>query len=204
MISENVLGGIIITEFNDDFTIKYANSGYLSMIGYTREQLENELKYKACNLVFYEDRKKALESIQHQLNTKGIAVYQHRIRRRDGNIIWVSIKGRLIVDDDGIEKGIWILNDITDLKNAEQKLKINEERFRIALKQTSNTIFEYDIKTKSLLNTSKELDKYNIYKITKNVPYSLVESGVIHKDFSDDFINMYENVINGAKSKLCS
>lgn len=85
-----------------------------------------------------------------------------------------------------------------------KKLKINEERFRIALKQTSNTIFEYDIKTKSLLNTSKELDKYNIYKITKNVPYSLVESGVIHKDFSDDFINMYENVINGAKSKLCS
>ena len=203
MISENVLGGIIITEFNDDFTIKYANSGYLSMIGYTREQLENELKYKACNLVFYEDKKKALESIQHQLNTKGIAVYQHRIRRRNGNIIWVSIKGRLIVDDDGIEKGIWILNDITDLKNAEQKLKINEERFRIALKQTSNTIFEYDIKTKSLLNTSKEIDKYNIYKITKNVPYSLVESGVIHKDFSDDFINMYENVINGAKKASC-
>ncbi|WP_343119340.1 hypothetical protein, partial [Clostridioides difficile] len=29
------------------------------------------------------------------------------------------MKGRLIVDDDGIEKGIWILNDITDLKNAE-------------------------------------------------------------------------------------
>lgn len=97
MISENILGGIIITEFNDDFTIKYTNSGYLSMIGYTREQLENELKYKACNLVFYEDRKKALESIQHQLNTKGIAVYQHRIRRRDGNIIWVSIKEGLLL-----------------------------------------------------------------------------------------------------------
>ncbi|MCC0629379.1 MULTISPECIES: GGDEF domain-containing protein [unclassified Clostridioides] len=203
MVSENILGGILITEFNEDFTIKYTNSGYLSMIGYTREQLEDELQSKACNLIFYDDRKKALENIQHQLNTKGIAVYEHRIRRRDGNIIWVSIKGRLIIDDDGIKKGIWIITDITDLKNAEQKLKINEERFRIALKQTSNTIFEYDIKTKSLLNTSKELDKYNIYKIVENVPYSLVESGVIHKDFSDDFINMYENVINGAKTASC-
>lgn len=203
MVSENILGGILITEFNEDFTIKYTNSGYLSIIGYTNEQLKNELQYKACNLVFYDDRKKILENIQHQLDTKGIAVCEHRIIRRDGTIIWVSIKGRLIIDDDGSKKGIWILTDITDLKNAEQKLKINEERFRIALKQTSNTIFEYDIKTKSLLNTSKELDKYNIYKIVKNVPYSLVESGIIHKDFSDDFINMYENVINGAKMASC-
>ncbi len=61
MISENVLGGIIITEFNDDFTIKYANSGYLSMIGYTREQLENELKYKACNLVFMKIERRLLK-----------------------------------------------------------------------------------------------------------------------------------------------
>lgn len=203
MVSENILGGILITEFNEDFTIKYTNSGYLSIIGYTNEQLKNELQYKACNLVFYDDRKKILENIQHQLDTKGIAVCEHRIIRRDGTIIWVSIKGRLIIDDDGSKKGIWILTDITDLKNAEQKLKINEERFRIALKQTSNTIFEYDIKTKSLLNTSKELDKYNIYKMVKNVPYSLVESGIIHKDFSDDFINMYENVINGAKTASC-
>lgn len=61
MISENILGGIIITEFNDDFTIKYTNSGYLSMIGYTREQLENELKYKACNLVFMKIERRLLK-----------------------------------------------------------------------------------------------------------------------------------------------
>lgn len=203
MVSENILGGILITDFNEDFTIQYTNAGYLSMIGYTRKQLEEELQYRACTLVFYDDRKKTLESIKHQLDKKGIAEYEHRIIRRDGNIIWVSVKGRLIVDSDGSKKGIWILTDITDLKNVEQKLKINEERVRIALRQTSNTIFEYDIETKSLLNTNKELDKYNIPNITENVPYSLVESGIIHKDFSDDFINMYEKIMNGAKIANC-
>lgn len=37
MILENVLGGIIIIEFNDDFIIKYVNFGYFLMIGYICE-----------------------------------------------------------------------------------------------------------------------------------------------------------------------
>ncbi|UDN56588.1 GGDEF domain-containing protein [Clostridioides sp. ES-S-0010-02] len=203
MVSENILGGILITEFDEDFTIQYANSGYLSMIGYTRKQLEDELQYKSCNLVFYDDRKKILENLRHQLIIGNIAVGEYRIKKCDGKMIWVSLKGRLITDSDDSKKGIWILTDITDLKNAEQKLRINEERFRIALNQTSNIIFEYDINTKSLVNTNKSMENYNIDKINENVPYSLVEAGIIYKDFSEDFIKMYEKIISGEKTASC-
>ena len=42
-INDSIVGGIVITEINDDFDSIYLNEGYLNMIGYTRKQLEYEL-----------------------------------------------------------------------------------------------------------------------------------------------------------------
>lgn len=68
---------------------------------------------------------------------------QHRIIRTDGTMRWVHVKGRITFRGDGVERrpvrGIGLVIDITDRKNAEEALAREEARYR-ALFENANDI----------------------------------------------------------------
>ncbi|MFN1842000.1 diguanylate cyclase [Clostridioides difficile] len=99
--------------------------------------------------------------------------------------MWVLDSGMKSLNSDGIVKINSIITDITQLKNIESELKLERERYRIALQNITDIMFEYDIENDTLIKYQRvEIDKKIELENFETKNYSkLLESGkIIHLD----------------------
>ena len=115
---------------------------------------------------------------------------------------WALVEGNFLCVD-GLDIADCIVVDITDRKEIEEELRINEERFRLALAQTDNTIFDYNIETRVMIHAYRSAEMYGIPNHMENVPDSLVENRTIHPDTVEPFLEMYRKIREGAHSASC-
>ncbi|HEY8224493.1 MAG TPA: sigma 54-interacting transcriptional regulator [Pyrinomonadaceae bacterium] len=73
---------------------------------------------------------------------------EFRIVRKDGQVIWVSSKGRAVCSEDNVRKGmIGVTIDITQRKQADEALRQSEEHLRQAQQAARVGTWEWDVKT---------------------------------------------------------
>jgi len=78
-----------------------------------------------------EDREGAVEVFNHALSEPTEYLSEYRVISREGDIHWVDIRGKSFIDDDGkVSHVIGIAMDITEKKNAEDNLKLEEKRLQ--------------------------------------------------------------------------
>jgi PAS domain S-box-containing protein len=105
--------------------------------------------------------------LPHTLNLAKLALdplhrskqpYEYRIIRSGGQVRWILAKGEATFATlDGVERAVrytGTIQDITDRKKVENRVRKNEQRLRLALEAGQLAIWEYDIATDSLQNTS--------------------------------------------------
>jgi len=84
--------------------------------------------------------------------------YEYRIIRSDGQLRWILAKGEAtFATIDGVETAVrytGTIQDITDRKKVENRIRKSEQRLRLAIEAGQLAIWEYDIATDSLQNTS--------------------------------------------------
>lgn len=204
-LAANIPGGVCtISTTSDDYFVVYGNAGFYSLFGYTPQQLKEEHQNRLASLIYAKDQELVRNIIADaQAQSKDIFEFEHRIVRRSGEIIWILVRGSF---SDSKESTLFncVVIDITSRKKLEEEARINEKRFRIALSQTDNTIFEYDIANHIMIHGERSARYYGLQQYTENVPWSLVENGVIHPDTADDFLAMYSSICGGAPSASCN
>lgn len=202
-INDSIVGGIVITEINDDFDSIYLNEGYLNMIGYTRKQLKDELNNKLIKLIFKDDRTELINSINKQLKLSDTFASEQRVEKRDGTIIWILLKGRKIIYDNGKSVLCCVIVDITSAKLLEQELKKSEERHEIILKQTQNIIIEWDIEKDKMNISPNWYNKFKYDPITENATKNIIKSVDIYHDDMDKFISLIKLTSQGSEYEEC-
>lgn len=93
-----------------------------------------------------EDLGRFQETIRQAITEKRDHTVEYRILQPNGAVRWVSSRGTVLVNDEGkaIRK-VGALTDITEQKRAEEALRLSEERFRIALKNSPIVVFNHDL-----------------------------------------------------------
>jgi two-component system, NarL family, sensor histidine kinase UhpB len=105
------------------------NNAISTITGYTRDELS---KLTFADITHPDDLQADLEQAE-QLYAGEIPTYsmEKRYIRKDGSDVWVNLTGSLVRGSDGTpEYAIAIVEDITDRKLAEEKLRVSEERLR--------------------------------------------------------------------------
>lgn len=202
-IVENVPGGVCEVILDDALTLLYGNKCFYRMYGYTKAQMRDELGNHLVRTIFPADLPH-LQRILREALAKGEEGFEseHRIIRRDGTVQWSLVRGAFSRKN-GRETLDCITVDITSRKDMEEALRVNEERFRLALTQTENTIFDYDLRSMRMLHAGKAADKYGLKMLTENVPDSLVKARAVHPDSAADYLKMYRQIQAGAVSASC-
>lgn len=197
-IISNLPCGICEVAFDEHFTLLYGNESFFRLYGCTPEQMREEYGNCLDRAIFAEDLPDVRRAVEEAYKTgKDGFEAEHRIVRRDGSLIWGLTRGSFFDGSSGKTMHC-VLVEITQRKQMEQELKINEERFRIALEQMDNTIFDYNIATRVMNHAYKSAEIYGLPKEMENVPDSLVESGTIHPDSIPAFLEMYRKIREGA------
>lgn len=85
-------------------------------------------------------------------------------------------------------------------RSIERNLEMSEKRFHIAVLKSNLGIWDYDIRGKKIIQDPDAPALKGFGKRIENAPQTLVDSGILHPDSSDAFLEMHEKLRKGAKS----
>jgi PAS domain S-box-containing protein len=141
-IFENAMEGIYRSTPDGKFI--HVNPAMASIYGY--ESPEDMVQSVSdISTQVYEnlnDRKFFIET----LGKRGyIEKYEYKVRKKNGNIIWVSNNARAVRDNDGnILHYEGLVQDITERKKMEEALRASEEKYRFITERMSDVIWTLD------------------------------------------------------------
>ncbi len=196
LISENA--NDLIAILDNTFKHVYINKkAYLNVLGYT----ENEVLGKLVrNFTHPEDIKRVSIATKRGL-LRGEMLEEFRIQHKKGHYIWVECKGSFIKENGNIIGAIFISRDITEKKEAEQRLKESENKYRTLFESSTDGIYSTDMEgnfiefneafLKMLGYTREELLTKNVRQITPSKWYEK-EDDIAFTQYSEEESIIYE------------
>jgi PAS domain S-box-containing protein len=142
---------------DNEHKIKYISPSVKDITGYSPEEFkENHNLF--FNIIHPDDRNCILEKFEEELLNPQLCYAEYRLIHKNGNIIWISHRCKPVYDSKGMLGGFVSNNkDITDLKNAFEKLEENEKKhketikfFRLMMDNIPELVWAKDIKGRFL------------------------------------------------------
>jgi PAS domain S-box-containing protein len=132
---ENAHEGVWVVDEND--TTTFVNPKLCEMLDYTRDEIMGKSLH-----FFLEDSMIELINSYRDRREKGLKdTYELEFLKKNGKILSTRINAAPILDTNGEFKGSFaFINDITNRKIAERKLKESEEKYRIISENASDLI----------------------------------------------------------------
>jgi PAS domain S-box-containing protein len=123
-------------------TITYVNEKFTAINGYSKEEAIGQ-NYRIMNSGYHP--KEFFQQMYETIGNSRVWCGDIRNRAKDGSIFWVNATIVPLLDSQGKpRKYITIRTDITERKRTEEALRLSEERFRVALKNSPITVFNQD------------------------------------------------------------
>ena len=149
LITENAYD--LISIINQKLRFEYVNEEpFLSILGYSKEEI---LGKSVLNLILPEERERSLKILTEGLK-KGEGILETKIQHKNGDLLWVEVKGKTFRDRDGKIKGIITGRDITERKLAEEKLKILNQEQELIIQEKTKELRDSEEKFRHLYENS--------------------------------------------------
>ena len=127
-----------------DWSVEFFDSKIEQVTGYSADEFNSKnIKWK--DVVIHEDLEAARETFVTALKTDKSYVREYRIESKQGRIHWIQERGQIICNDKRkIEYVSGVFFDITDNKQAREKLRKSEEMARALLNATTDAVVLLD------------------------------------------------------------
>ena len=137
--------GDLFSIVDDKFKFEYINEeSYIKTLGYSNEDLIGKQR---LDILHPEDLEKAMKAGLFQKLGQGQVVdYELRTKANNGEWRHIDSRGQKFIDEDGKTKYFLIGRDITFRKQAEQKIKESEEKYRHLFENSPNAIVLVSLK----------------------------------------------------------
>ncbi len=199
-IAQNQIVGLFRARMDNGFTLLYANDCYCRLHGYTRQQLQEKFNRQARTLLHPEDADRVRILLEDAIHRRQDTVaITYRVMRDNGQTVWLYVSADLSRTDDGVMLSGMVIN-VDQEKRFEQQLRWSEERFRIAIEHTKINVWEYDLRTRSILHTEKSRRTFGREAQLTGVPESIIRSRAVHPDDAQEYAALYEQLHQGAKN----
>jgi PAS domain S-box-containing protein len=121
----------------------YANDGFMKLTGYTMEEIIGKTPVALCRGELTDkDILRNMVRAFMEGKTFNIEIIQYR---KDGSHFWGRVKGQPVLDDNGVILHYFaVVEDITDKKNADELLRINEEKYHGIISNMNLGLLEVD------------------------------------------------------------
>lgn len=179
-LTNNIPGGVICCDYTPELDLLQFSEGFLSMFGYTREEIMDRFHGRFAPMIYEKDLKKAWTDAKEQLERQNTKEIEYRVVCKDGSLMWVLDRGQLVERNNGKRVFYCILMDITENKKAREERRLSVERHQIILDQSTDIIFEWDIKNDDLFYSSNWEKKFGYKPIKERVSEDLLLRSHVH------------------------
>jgi diguanylate cyclase (GGDEF)-like protein/PAS domain S-box-containing protein len=125
----------IVTIVDPDGTLRYVSPAFERVLGYDSKEAIGTMN--VLDHVHPDDLPHVLEETEKALSEGGITTNkaEYRFRHKDGSWRWMESVGTYLLDDPAVRGVVVISRDVTERKEAEEKLRQAEQRYRTLVEQ---------------------------------------------------------------------
>lgn len=189
-------GGAFIILLGEESTLRYANDIFYHMFEITKEEMAKRNFY-VNTLVHPEDLPMTRVILREALRGHSTdCQWEMRIITGMGNMKWFLVNGTFEYQKEGMVMNGFI-TDRTEKHQLEQELIHKELVYRTALRETHFKVWEYDVKSHTLILSRRVGEEYLFADRVEGMPDSLLKSGLVHPGSRREVIEMYRKLDQG-------
>lgn len=197
LLTEHIPGGIYQCKNDPDFPLISVTNVFLSLVGYTREELHERFQDCFARIILPEDLAHIHQTLREQTADGDVIEVEYRIRRGDGELMWVLDKGKRVVMEDGTDTFYCMLLDITAQRREREELRLSLERHQIIMDQAADIIFEWDIRQDTLVFSQNWRKKFGYIPINRQISRRIPFSKNICPDDIPAFVQIMKDISAG-------
>lgn len=135
------------------------NAAFLEMFGYEYEEIKNA----PLSRISAENDEHKIE-LEYNPFISAVneepRVFEWQARRKDHSVFWVEISLKS-AEIRGVKRVLSVIRNISERKETEEKLKINEEKFRLMIEGQTDLIIKLDDKSRFLFVSPSYCDLFD-------------------------------------------
>lgn len=134
LVLENTIVGI---SYMSQRRFVWANARMAQIFGYEPGELDGEpVRRLYCSQEDYDEVGRMYADF---VRYNGVT-HEHAMTRKNGESIWCLISGRMIDPSDPSSASVWVVQDITDRKRAEDQLRRNNQRLEQTVERRTRNL----------------------------------------------------------------
>jgi diguanylate cyclase (GGDEF)-like protein/PAS domain S-box-containing protein len=197
MLTKTIPGSSVMCKLDELLTIKYASETMYTKLGYISGS-DNLMSTLGLREIIHPDDLKGFNKLYDEFkNTSSKFEYECRFICKNGRPRWMNCYARFVNNINGIKNLYLVAIDISEQKEAEQRLQISEQRYKVVIKQSNSIVFEYNIKSHEYFVTN---NFYEIFSVSANSGDIFAVFMKHHRLHSDDKFK-FEQMISDVYSK---
>lgn len=178
-------------------TIVWANNYFYNLLGYTKAEYIKTIGRTFIPVIYEEDLSIVVNSITNLIEEHEIDI-TFRVRLKDKSIRWMNLIASSLENKNGeVPVANFILNDVTKLRYAEMKSKLDTQKFDIISELSSEIPFEYEIDTDTITYAKKYEDVFGRKCVWRHPLRKFVDSNFVSPETVADFKGSFEAAKKG-------
>lgn len=196
MIMNTISNGILMVEITKQCPLYWASGRFYEMLGYTEQQFLNRFGSSGCTFVEEDDREQFIENIHSCIGSEVPLEQTIRIENLTGEHRWFHVRFERVKENKKVAVAFCVFSDATEEVQRDQELKSFQERYKMILSVTSEVVFEYDVKSKTMnyfggdKNTLQRPAK--IDNFFENLQRLGINGGKLTEESREDIYNLFE------------
>lgn len=166
-ITNSIHAGFVNFILEEDLEITYASNGYYDIIGIDKKTMQRDLNNSFIVLVVPEDYNK-FKTLCEEFSNGEYVQLEARLMTKDRDTIWVLVNGNYIKDNEGRNTLSAVIVDITESRNMQERIVLEEERYRVAAEISNDILFEYEVTNDKMKFADKYKELYGRNPIIKD------------------------------------
>ena len=191
LISENAYD--MITILNDRFEYEYINEEtFRKVLGYSNEDMIGK---SSLLFVHPEDLRRTARKLRVGFK-KGVGTDELRFRGKNGDYLWIEVKGSTFTNRNGELKALIISRDISERKKAEERIRDSERKYRHLYENSPNAIV-ISSKEGIILESNSTTEDIFGYRKSEIIGKTYADLGIFTKEQVGLLRTRFEDMLNG-------
>ncbi len=200
-IANSIPGGVAQFAHDEGLTLLYANDGFYQICGYSREDLAGKTGNDILCMLFPDENRNVIaQSGLEQLQPGGKVELECRLIKKNGGPAWVRLNAACSTNSSGVSVICCIFADITGENLLNQKLRHEQERYRMITEQLNDVFFEYNFENDTIYVSSKWEELFGYRFPNENVLAFLSTGEAVYDDDKKALSQIPSNASQGILS----
>ncbi|MEG2410972.1 MAG: sensor domain-containing diguanylate cyclase [Erysipelotrichaceae bacterium] len=200
LLTDTIPGGLAVYEYSSaGLKTLYFSDGVADLMGYTRAEYEIVAKDKLMETVQPENIEIIRNKILELKNGSNDIDMVYQVIRNQGSKRWINLRGSVSERHGDVIIVNAVMFDVSEVKEAQEKLRIRDEEYALAIKQSGKTVYRYSIPNQTLTRIQQTEDVFGLPEFVSNAPVYFIKENLIAKESVKDFIDFFDNIHSGKK-----